>query len=600
MKIRLSDYVVDCLSRHGIKHVFMVSGGGGMYLIDSLGRRKDIDFVCNHHEQASALAAEGHQRVTGGIGAALVTTGPAGINAMTGVACSWIDSIPVIILSGQANSRSLVGDTGLRQRGVHEINIDRLVSPITKYAVTVLDENKIRYHMEKALYLTIHGRPGPVWIDIPIDIQSKMIDVEAQPGFDPSAEPEHLPPQLPLELVVKAAAALKRAKRPIVLAGHGLRTAGLAKVFINFLKKHRIPAATTKNGFDLVHHDFELLAGLVGTYGQRSGNFAVQNADAILCLGTRLALPTVGYSTDAFARDAVKIVVDVDPIQLAHPNVKIDIPIRAELQDFLPALDKELGNTKLGGGDWRARCKKWRAKYPPVEKPWKEDTKFVNSYYFFEFLSSALKADDIVVPDQGAAFYSSSQAFKLRKGQRLFTNAGFSPMGYGLPAAIGACFGNKRKRIICVHGDGGLQMNIQELQTIVHHRLPIKLFVFNNNGYLSIKHTQTAYFNGFMVGSDPQSGVSCPDTIKIAKAYGIPSMRMANHSEMKKLMRLALAGSGPMVIEVMLNPMQPFEPRVTSLKRPDGRLVSKPLEDMFPFLGRSEFAEEMIVAPLPD
>ncbi len=599
--VRLSDYVIETVAREGVKHVFMVSGGGGMYLIDSLGRNKDVMHVCNHHEQASTLAAEGYQRVTGNLGVALVTTGPAGTNTITGLLCSWNDSIPLLMISGQANSRFLIGDTGLRQRGVHEANITKIVESVTKYAVTVRDEKKIRYHLEKALYLARNGRPGPVWIDIPLDIQAKMVEPDLLEPFNPDQEfPQDNSPTEIAEIKT-VAEWLKKSSRPVIIAGHGIRLAKIQSDLIRFIEKYKIPVVTTKNGFDLIYDNHPLLAGRIGINGQRAGNFAVQNADLVIALGSRLAFPTVGYATELFAREAKKVAVDVDENQLKYPTIKLDLPINADLKNFLKQLDDTLGeglNTDYS--DWLKKCQHWRKKYPAVLPEWKEQKDYVNPYYFFEVLSEEMDFQDIMVTDQGATFYCSTVAFKLKKGQRVFTNGGFSPMGYGLPAAVGACFANNLNRIICAHGDGGLQMNIQELQTIAHYNLPIKLFVFNNQGYLSIKHTQTAYFDGFFVGCDPQSGVSCPDTVKIAEAYGIKSIKITDHSNMRKLMRKAISSAGPVIVDVVLDPMQPFLPKVASKRKPDGRMVSKPMEDMFPFLDRDEFIREMIIKPVEE
>lgn len=598
--IRLSDYVIERLAMEGVKHIFMVSGGGGMYLIDSLGRSKDIEYVCNHHEQASAMSAEGCQRVTGTIGAALVTTGPAGTNAITGVLCAWNDSIPLLVISGQANSRFLIGDTGLRQRGVHEANITKIVESVTKYAVTVVDEKTIRYHLEKALYLAKNDRPGPVWIDIPLNIQSMMIDPDSLISFDHAEEfPQECGGDIKeIKAVVDL---LNKSSRPIILAGHGIRLSNIQETFLRFVEKYNIPVVTTKNAFDLIHDDHELLAGRIGINGQRAGNFAVQNSDLVIALGSRLAFPSVGYATDYFAREAKKIVVDVDENQLSNPTIKIDLPINSGLKNFIVQLKAALDIEFNGDfSEWVNKCRHWREIFPAVLPEWREEKKYVNPYYFFEVLSEEMNAKDVLVTDQGATFYCSTVAFKVKKGQRAFTNGGFSPMGYGLPAAIGACFATDKHRVVCAHGDGGLEMNIQELQTVVHNNLPIKLFVFNNKGYLSIKHTQNAYFNGFFVGSDPESGVSCPDTIKIAEAYGIKSIKIETHHNMREMIREALSSEGPIMIDVVLDPMQPFLPKVTSEKKPDGRMVSKPLEDMYPFLDRETFKKEMIVKPVEE
>lgn len=598
---RLSDYVIERLAREGVRHIFMVSGGGGMYLIDSLGHSKDIQYVCNHHEQASAISAEGYQRMTGNLGVALVTTGPAGTNAITGVLCAWNDSIPMLVISGQANSRFLIDETGLRQRGVHEANITKIVESVTKYAVTVMDERMIRYHLEKALYLAKNGRPGPVWLDIPLDIQSKTIDPDALIAFDHDKEFPEDKGFAGLKEIEAVKDLLKCSSRPIILAGHGLRLSNIQDAFLRFIEKYSIPVVTTKNAFDLIHDDHELLAGRVGINGQRAGNFAIQNADMVIALGSRLSFPTVGYATDYFAREAKKVVIDIDESQLRYPTIKIDLPIHANLKTFLSQLETVLDTDfDRDFSEWIKRCRHWREIFPAVLQEWRDQDKYVNPYYFFEVLSEEMEAKDVLVTDQGATFYCSTVAFKVKKGQRVFTNGGFSPMGYGLPAAIGACFARDKERVVCAHGDGGLELNIQELQTIVHYSLPVKLFVFNNQGYLSIKHTQTAYFGGFFVGSDPQSGVSCPDTIKIAGAYGIKSMRIEGHRNMRESIRKALSCEGPMMIDVVLDPMQPFLPKVMSERKPDGRMVSKPLEDMYPFLDREEFGKEMIVKPVEE
>ncbi len=598
--IRLSDYVIDFVAKQGVKHIFMVAGGGAMFLVDSLGKRKDIGYICNHHEQASAMSAEGYQRVTANLGAGLVSTGPAGTNTVTGVLCSWNDSIPILFISGQANSRCLIGNTGLRQLGTHEADIIKIVGSVTKYAVTVTDEKTIRYHLEKAVFLARSGRPGPVWVDIPIDMQGKIIDENSLASFSPEREKIEARPVLDSSKVSAVAEILQKAERPIIIAGHGIRLSSAQQRFIDFIEKYHIPVVTTKNGFDLLYESHKLLAGRIGTYGQRAGNFAVQNSDLVLAMGTRLPFTVVGYQTQWFAREAKKIVVDIDPVQLEHSTIKIDISVNADLRDFIPELDRALNGKPLRTEPWIERCARWRVKYPSVLPEWKAQKEYVNPYYFFEVLSEELGDDDIVVTDQGAAFYCSTAAFKLKQGQRLFTNGGFSPMGYGLPAAIGACLGSDRKKVICVHGDGGLQLNIQELQTIVHYKLPIKLFIFNNQGYLSIKNMQLQYFDGFLVGADPKSGVSCPDTLRIADAYHIPSRKIENHIHIRKQIKEAINSEGPTIVDIILHPLQPFMPRVISERKPDGKLISKPLEDMWPFLAREEFLREMIVKPVEE
>jgi len=599
--IRLSDYVMARIVQEGVRHVFMVSGGGGMYLIDSLGRSDDMQYVCNHHEQAAVMSAEGYQRVSGNLGVALVTTGPAGTNAITGVLCAWNDSIPLIILSGQSNSRFLIGETGLRQRGVHEANITKIVETVTKYAITITDEQTIRYHLGKAIHLARSGRPGPVWVDIPIDIQSKMIDPETLPAFTPENDAAPTATKIADSEINTVINWLNSATRPIIIAGHGIRLAGYQEQFLEFAERFNIPVVTTKNAFDLINDDHRLLAGRIGINGQRAGNFAVQNADLIIALGTRLTFPTVGYATESFAREARKVAVDIDANQLAHSTIKIDLPINADVGTFIRQLEAafttEVFNKYTA---WVEQCQYWRAKYPAVLPEWQQKNKYVDPYYFFEVLSEEMADGDTLVTDQGATFYCSTVAFKTKKGQRVFTNGGFSPMGYGLPAAIGACFAQENGRVVCTHGDGGLELNIQELQTMVHYCLPLKLFVFNNQGYLSIKHTQAAYFDGFFVGCDPSSGVSCPDMLKIATAYGIPSFRISDHANMRDQILGALTSEGPVLVDVVLDPLQPFLPKVASERKADGRMVSKPLEDMYPFLDREEFRKQMLVKPVTE
>jgi len=592
--IRLSDYVIQRIVDEQVKDIFLVSGGGGMFLLDSLGKNKNLNYICNHMEQASVMSAEAYSRVTGNLGIALVTTGPAGTNAITGVACAWNDSIPLLIISGQANSKSLIGDTGLRQRGVHEADIVKMVTPITKFAHTITDERDIKYYMDKAIFLARSGRPGPVWVDIPIDIQSKMIDPEDQIGFDPCTyDPKTY---IDIDDLHKVIEMMHEAKRPIILAGNGIRLGKAMEEFFDFLNIVKIPVVTTKNGFDLIYDSHSLLAGRVGTYGQRAGNFAMQNSDLVIILGSRLSQPTTGYEFNLFAREAKKIIVDIDAIQLHYSNIEIDLKINTDIKQFLNKIIILLKQEQIRDHtEWNNRCQQYRKDFPVVTWEMKDRTDYIDPYYFYEILSELADNDDILVTDQGIAFYAFTTSYKLKPGQKAFTNGGFSPMGYGLPAAIGACMANNKKRILSVHGDGGIEMNIQELQTIVHNKLPIKIFVFNNQGYTSIKHTQTAYFDGHFVGSEAGSGVTCPDFKKVARAYGIKANQILSNSDLKSGIKMALHYNEPLLIEVMIDPFQPFHPRVTTEKKEDGTLVSKPLEDMYPFLNRELFKKQMIV-----
>jgi len=598
MTMRVSDFVIDRIAREGVRHVFMVVGGGGMFLIDALGRRQDVRYICTHHEQSAAIAAEAYPRVTGNLGVALVTTGPAGTNAITGVACAWTDSIPLLVVSGQSKSTFLIDDTGLRQRGFHEANITAIAAPITKYAVCIRDKQMIAYHLDKAIFLAKNGRPGPVWVDIPIDIQGAMIDPAQLTRFDPAKEYPELLAIPPIPEISTVLSWLRQAKRPLILAGHGVTLAKAGKQLLDFAEATGIPIATTKNGFELVHDAHPLLAGRIGNYGQRAANFAVQNADLLLSIGCRMAFTAVGYETQLFAREARKISVDIDPNQLRHCLVKLDLPVQAHAHAFLTELATALPQNQLPDyGTWAAKIRYWRKLFPNVTDEMRNQPQYVNSYYFYEILSEEMRAEDIMIWDQGAAYHSSTVAFKLQFRQKAFSNDGFTPMGYGLPAAIGACFASNRQ-VVCVHGDGGLQLNVQELQTVRHHNLPLKLFVFNNEGYTSIKHTQQAYFDGFFVGVDPSSGLSCPDTCKIAAGFALPSMRVESNADLRTAIRKALDTPGPMVVDVLLHPLQKIQPAVKSERLPDGRMASKPLEDMWPYLDRELFRREMIVTPV--
>ena len=584
--MNVSEYIMDRLADEGVDKIFMVSGGGGMFLIEALGNNPRIQHVSNHHEQASVMAAEGYQRATRNLGVALVTTGPAATNTLTGIGCAWNDSIPLMILAGQAKTPTLIGNTGMRQRGTHEVNIVPIVTPITKYAVTIDKKEDARYHFEKALYLAKNGRPGPVFLNIPLDIQSAEINPDELRGF----EPEKIKYNNKLNDLMKL---LQSAKRPIIVAGFGIKLSKTEEYLIAIAQKYNIPIVTPKNGFDTVWEDFPLLAGRIGINGQRAGNLAVQNADLVLALGARLPLVTVGYETNLFAPDAKKILVDCDKAQLDYCWINLDLKIESDLREFMPAFEQKLEeeNFNYDSEKWVKKIQEYRKKYPTVTQEIVNQKEYVDSYFFFERLSHFMEADDVLVTDQGATFYSITTAFKVKKGQLAFTNGGFSPMGYGLPASIGCAFAKGVNRVVSVNGDGGLQMNLQELQTIIFNKLNMKVFVFNNDGYLSIKHTQTNFFNGHLVGSDPKSGLSCPDSIKLGKAYGFKTFRIKNHKETDKIIKKAMETNGPVLVEVMIAPMQPYYPKVSSKRLEDGTFRSQPLDNMWPFLSEEEMKE---------
>ena len=597
--IKLSNYIFSFIARLGIREVFAVSGGAAMHLVDSLGINENLKYIATHHEQAAAMAAEAYARISGKPGVVLVTSGPGGTNTITGVCGAWIDSIPVIFISGQVTTDTLIGDTGLRQFGIQEINITEIVSPITKYSVTVTDPNMIKYNMQKAIYLATTGRQGPVWLDIPLDIQTKIINPHKLVSFVPDRIKQGSRNHMLRAQVAECIELLKKAKRPVIISGYGIRHARGEREFIRLVEKLMVPVISSWTSSDLIPTDYNLYIGRGGIMGDRAGNFTVQNADLLLIIASRMSIPQVGYNYSTFAREAKKIIVDIDEIELKKPSLKIDVPINADAREFMIEMLRQLdeGKVSLEIDLWLQRCQSWKAKYPVVLPEYKENKGAVNSFYFIEVLSGKLGNNAVVVTDMGTSFTCTMQTFKIKLGQRLFTSSGHASMGFGLPGAIGACFANDRKKTICISGDGGLQMNIQELQTLIHYKLPVILFVLNNKGYLTIKLMQQNHF-GRYIGSDPDSGVSCPDIIKVANAYGIKAERISNHDELHAKIDYVLAESGPFICEIIMPEDQPLIPRVSSLKKPDGTIVSKPLEDLYPFLSREEFMENMIIKPV--
>lgn len=602
--VRLADYVISSIADLGIRQVFAVSGGGAMHLVDATGKSERLDYIAVHHEQAAAMSAEGYARIHG-IGAALVTTGPGGTNTITGVAGAWIDSIPVIFLSGQVTSDMLSGGTGQRQVGIQETDIVNLVKPITKYAVIVRDAAKIKYHVQKAIHIATTGRPGPVWLDIPLDIQSKLINPDDLEPFVPELEEEpavHPASQNLQEKVRECIQMLKTAERPVLVSGYGIRLAKGEEEFMRLLEKLRIPLVSSWTSSDLIPTDHDLYIGRFGIFGERSGNFAVQNTDLLLVIGSRMSVPMVGYKFKDFARAAKRIIVDIDPVEAEKPSMHADLPIAVDAKEFMAELLRQLEDAQTEAKEisktpWLEKCRQWKKKYPVVLPEYKENKEGVNSFYFIDVLSNKLSHNAVVCTDMGTSFTCTMQTFRTKKGQRLFTSSGHASMGFGLPGTIGACFASGKKKTICISGDGGLQMNIQEFMTMAQYRLPIILFILNNHGYLTIKLMQQNHF-GRYVGSEPSSGVSCPDFVKLADAYGIKATRILDQQELDQKIDGVLAEPGPFVCEIMMPDNQPLIPRLSSLKKPDGSITAKPLEDLFPFLDRKEFMENMIVEPI--
>jgi acetolactate synthase I/II/III large subunit len=597
--MRVSEYIAQTLANFGVRHVFMLTGGGAMFLNDALGNQAGIKPIFNHHEQACAIAAEGYARVTNTPGVINVTTGPGGINAMNGVFGAWVDSIPMLVLSGQVKRETLLSSydiPGLRQIGDQEADIISIVKGITKYAVLVNEPESIRYHLEKAWKLCKSGRPGPCWLDIPIDVQSTQIDPETLQGYTPdevqAVDQSHLQ-----KICVDVVTRLINAERPVILAGKGIRLGNALHEFEEVIRALNIPVVPGWTSIDLIPSHDPLFGGRAGDLATRAGNFTVQNSDALLVLGTRLALRQVSYNWKSFARYAYKIQVDIDPIEMKKPTVHIDMPICVDVKAFLKELLRQIRSSEYRGQKhqrWLQWCQERVQRYPAVLPRHREEVNGrINPYFFIERLFSYLQDDDVVVCGDGTANVVTFQAANIKKGQMVFANSGDASMGYDLPAAIGAAIARGGKRVICLAGDGSLQLNIQEFQTIVHHQLPVKLFVLNNDGYLSIRQSQNNMFKR-VTGAGKESGVSFPDIVKVAEAYGIPGIRM-NYTSMDVVIQSMLEQKGPMVCDVLLDQEQPFEPRVSARQLPNGQMVSSNLEDMSPFLSDQEFAENMLV-----
>ena len=615
--IRLSDYIAQRLHGHGVRHVFMLTGGGAMHLNDAMGRVEGMRYVCCHHEQALAMAAESYTRLSGRLAALNVTTGPGGINALNGVHGAYTDSIAMIVVSGQVKRETLASNAPvrLRQMGDQEADIVAMVKPITKYAVMVTDPQDIRYHLEKALWLAETGRPGPVWLDIPIDVQATPIDPDTLHGFDPRREGYGRDYALPAEYgwltgaaldnaAQAVAAALLAAQRPVLLPGTGVRISGAYDDFLAVADLLGVPVAPAWNAQDLVEDDHPLYVGRPGTVGDRAGNFAVQNADCLLVLGCRLNIRQISYNFASFARSAKKIMVDVDAAELAKPTLAIDMPVHADLKLFLPALRRALVAHKRPAAHdaYLAWCLERRARYHPVLPEYWDTKGVVNPYCFTQALFEQLAENEVIVMADATAAVVTVQAARLKKGQRLYSNSGAASMGYDLPATIGAwhamTLGDRKggsDRIICMAGDGSIMQNLQELQTIVGQRIPAKIFLYNNSGYHSIRQSQQAHFAGFSVGCGPDSGVTFPDFGKIAHAFGLAYARTSDHADMREAIASTLAAPGPAICEIMVDKEQAFAPKLSSRRLEDGTMVTSPLEDLAPFLPRDELAANMLV-----
>ena len=597
MTTTVADFIFAFLAARGVRDVFLVTGGGAMFLDDALRRQDAIRLWCCHHEQAAAMAAEAYARIAAAPGVVCVTTGPGGINALNGVFGAWTDSIPMIVVSGQVK-REMVAPSypglGMRQLGDQEADIIGLVGGITKYASVINEPDEARYCLERAWYEARDGSPGPVWLDVPIDVQSAQVEPEQLRGFTPPLSPGADADQALATSVRDVAERLATARRPVLLAGTGVRLAGAMDSFEAAVQRLGIPV-TTAWTHDLIASSDPHFCGRQGTIGTRAGNLTVQNADLLLVVGARLTVRQIGYNWQAFAPSAFKVVVDVDEAEFRRPFVHVDLPVNADAGRFLTGLLDALdvtGYRREANAEWLAWCRRLVDLYPSVRSEQRTKQPPINPYHFVESLFAHLAADDVVVCGNASATIVPFQAGRLQRGQRMFSNSGSASMGYDLPAAVGAAVARQGRRVVCLAGDGSLQLNIQELQTVRHHQFPVKLFVMDNRGYLSIRSTQQNFF-GATIGSGPSDGVSFPDYSAVAAAYGIPSLRLVEPAALDETIAEVLAAKGPVVCQVVLDPEQGFEPRVKSRAMPDGSIVSPALEDMYPFLDRAELVRNM-------
>lgn len=585
--MKLSDYVFDFMSEKLIDTIFSVSGGAAAHLLNSVAERNDFKFICNYHEQSCAMAAESYARLMNKPACVLLTNGPGSTNAITGVSGAYGESIPMIVISGQVPTNLslniLPNDINLRQLGVQECDIISSVKCMTKYATQVTDPKRIRYHLEKAYHLATTGRKGPVWLDIPLDIQNAQIEPEELIGYEPEDTPRF---SYDMDEIIQL---ICNAKKPVIVTGNGIHLSNTEKMFLELKEKLQIPIVSTWTSKDLINFDDELFVGNFGIMGERSANLSIQNSDLLLILGSRLSVPNTGYNYNLFSPDSTKVMVDIDANELNKPTLKIDFPINENLNIFLSDLLSKLQDVDLPSYEtWKNLTQSWKLKYPVFQEEYKNNKSKINSFYFMEVLSDKLTEDSVVVTDMGTSFTCSMQSLKMNGSSRLFTSSSQSSMGYGLPGAIGSYFAQPEKNIMLVAGDGGFQMNIQELQSVVHYNIPIKMFILNNNGYLAISLMQDNLFKGKYIGSNAQSGVSSPDFSKVANAYGIKSFKFNDNAELENGIDDVINYEGPVLCEIMMVENQLLIPRVQSKKDDQGNIKSTTLDDMFPHLSDEE------------
>ena len=601
--MRASDYIFKRLKEvYGVERVFLITGGGAMHLNDAV-YQSGLAYTCCHHEQACAIAAEGYVRAGKRLGVVNITTGPGGLNTLTGVMGQWTDSVPVLYISGQVKQSTTIAacpELPLRQLGDQEVDIISVVKPLVKYAVQIRRVEDVRRILDEAVYTALSGRPGPVWIDVPMDIQGAEIDEAALAEFSAEAvqvlQRKKTPAKAQIDTLVDL---LRKAERPVMIAGHGIRIAGAQAAFRAFVEKHAMPVVTTFNGMDLLEEEHPCFVGRIGTSGSRSGNFTLQNADLVLSVGSRNNIRQTSYNYEYFARGGKLVCVDVDAAEFQKPTVKPFLGIESDAACFFEVLSAACPQA-FDFSAYRTWAMNLKEKYPKVLPQYREWQDKVHPYYFMEKLSETAPDNTLFVGGNGTACIVTFQAFKVKRGQRYFWNSGCATMGYDLPAGIGAAYGAPERPLFVLGGEGSMMMNLQELATIAGNKIPVKILLLNNNGYISIRQTQDNFFSGRHIGLNAESGVYFPAFENLAKGFGLPYMQIRSNEEVEPVVKEMLRTPGPVFCEVFLTEKYNFEPKTSSMRKPDGRIVSKPLEDLFPFLPREEFESNMIISPLKE
>jgi len=599
MAIKISEVIADFLEQKGIRHVFGIIGAGNAHIFDAIARKNYTEIICVHHEQTAAMAMQTYYRTSGKLSAAIVTTGAGSTNAITGVVSAWMDSIPGLIISGNENSKYITETNPLRIWGVQGYDSVEMVKKVTKYANRILNPKETLVELEKAYSQALSGKPGPCWLDIPMNVQSSLIEPKELIKEKLHSQDANTQNNIN-EITKNIFSELRSAKRPVLWLGNGIRLGNAVELIEPILEKLQCPALISWAGIDMIDSDHPYVFGRAGVYGQRAANFVLQNCDFLLTIGTRLAIPQVGYDLSEFAREAKIALVDIDQDEANKHHPRVDFPIVADAKDFLSSLLKVLNShaenlQTEAQKEWLHQCMVWKKQYPVLGPEHADKNGFINSYRFMQRLSEYLKPQQIIVTDMGTALLSGHQALTIKKGQRVMTSTGLGEMGYGLPGAIGASFATNKGEVLCLNCDGGMMMNLQELQTVVHHQLPIKIIIFNNDGYLMIKHTQKALFAGRYAGTDTKSGVSCPNYNALAKAFEIPAYIIKSWHDFENDMPKVQAHEGPVICEVYMDPEQPFLPKLSLAPQKDGSIVSPPLEDLSPLLPREELRRNMLI-----